>query len=557
MKTKILFGSLLLASATVFSSCEDFLKEDPKGSLTAENFFNNQQELDMTLVSLYKNVQGAQFNGDYSYAAWMGDDITTNPGSNKQAAAQIDRFNVGDDNKCVKAVWGGYYNIVKAANYILLNAAKTPTSAEEINIALGNARFWRAWAYFYLVRTFGPIPMNLDNVPDDYTTPPSSIEDVYKVIVEDMQEAERILPTGYTKDPRHLFGVDVFITKQAAQSALSAVYMAMAGFPLNKGNEYYKLAANKAKEVIDGVNAGTYDFALLPEYKQVYSMKHNYNKETVVGVNTSPSYDWWSDSEFVLTQLFESQGGWGDSFGELRFWKRFPEGPRKAATYAPKIRLNEDKYPEGIGGTMVNFWDKITVDGNEVDAVPEKHPMLTLFTLNRDENGNPIQDQDFDYTKPYDTGLMCNHHRHRLIRYSEVLLWYAESAARAGMDLTDAKKYLKQVRQRAVEASEVDKVDGVMIDAMTADQLAKAAYDEHGWEVCGYFLAMVNRRCDQLRMNTLKDTFAERLTNAPVTVAPGVTLTEGVKIDKDGWNDNRNYLAYPSEEVQRNPSLKR
>ena len=46
---------------------------------------------------------------------------------------------------------------------------------------------------------------------------------------------------------------------------------------------------------------------------------------------------------------------------------------------------------------------------------------------------------------------MVNDRRHNLIRYSEVLLWYAESAARAGLsDLTEAKNCLKQVRSRAV-----------------------------------------------------------------------------------------------------------
>ena len=541
MKAKILFVSLLTAS-TLFSSCSDFLDEDPKGQLTAENYFKTLDELNMATVTLARKAQFTQINTDGIYPHWQGDDITANPGSNKQACAEIDRFDIADNNKGILRPWERNYELIKAANYVINNASKTPTSQEEINIALGQGRYWRAFAYFYLVRLYGPLPMNLDNKNDDYTAPLTSVEDVYKQIVEDLEEAEKILPTGYKDAPRKLFGVDVYVTKQAAKATLAAVYMHMAGWPLNKGTEYYSKAAAKAKEVIDGVKAGTYDFKLEKEYKMVYSMANNYNKETVLGINTSPFQDWSQDSEYPLCQLFESQGGWGDGWGEISFWKRFPEGPRKDATYNKKIRLND----EVNKGKLVDFWE-----------VPEKHPMFCIFTLNADEKGNTILNGTFDYTKPYNTSRMTNDHRHRVIRYSEVMLWYAESLARAGQVDDLAKECLKTVRARAVEADQVNEVNGVQIDAMTPEQMAEAAYEEHGWEVAGYWLSLVTRRMDQFRMNRLKDTFAERVADAPVEVAPGVKLQEGVKFTKTSWNDNLMYLPYPADDAMRNPNLKR
>ena len=65
---------------------------------------------------------------------------------------------------------------------------------------------------------------------------PSEIEKVYELIVQDLKDAINELPTGYDKEPARLFGVDVWATKQAAQSTLAAVYMSMAGYPLNKGD---------------------------------------------------------------------------------------------------------------------------------------------------------------------------------------------------------------------------------------------------------------------------------------------------------------------------------
>lgn len=83
----------------------------------------------------------------------------------------MDKFAAANNNKGVKDAWNMHYAIVKAANLIIQGASKTPTTQDEINIALGQAKFWRAYAYFTLVRLWGPLPMNLDNVNDDYTKP--------------------------------------------------------------------------------------------------------------------------------------------------------------------------------------------------------------------------------------------------------------------------------------------------------------------------------------------------------------------------------------------------
>ena len=428
-----------------------------------------------------------------------------------------------------------HYAIVKAANLIIQGASKTPTTQDEINIALGQAKFWRAYAYFTLVRLWGPLPMNLDNVNDDYTKPLSPVEEVYGHIVQDLTEAEAVLPTGYSGSPRFLNGVNVYVTRQAAKSTLAAVYMAMAGWPMNK-TEYYAKAAEKAKEVIEGVNRGEYEYKLDKDYKDVYAMSNNYNNETVLGINYSPFVDWAQDSELTSCNQFESLGGWGDAWGEIRFWKEFPDGPRKDATYDPKIRLKD--------GTLVDWWE-LKEDGTPV--VPEHHPMFSIFSVNWDPASKVNTSAPYDYTKPASQN-MCNDHRHRIIRYSEVLLWYAEAKARTGQTDELAFKCLNDVRERAG----LEPLTG-----LSADDLAKAAYKEHGWEVAGYWVALVTRRADQFRMNRLKDTFKERAENTAVEVTDGILVKESVEYTNRTWSDNLMYLPYPDMDSQKNPNLVR
>ena len=568
MKTKKLLytGCFMAASMLSLTSCGDFLDEDPKGQLNPDTFYTIEDDYTAGVNTLYDKVNQTQSWTNPMYPQWQGDDITANPGSNKQACAALDAFDSDGANKGVTEAWTQHYAVIKTANLIIEGSEKFPGDKAKIATALGNAHFWRAYSYYYLVRVFGKLPIITKTNIEQFDAQPSEIEKVYELIVQDLKDAINELPTGYDKEPARLFGVDVWATKQAAQSTLAAVYMSMAGYPLNKGTEYYKLAAELAKDVI--TNNGTYGFILNPDWKEVYSMGNNYNMETVLGINNDAKGWWDHDSQLSSCCRFEGlgDGGWGDAWGEIAFWKRYPEGPRKNAIYAPKVTFQET-ITEKIGdkevkkdkiSKAVNWWE---LDNNGKPVVDAYHPMFTIFTVNADENGNMLK-QPYDYMGINYKG-MVNDRRHNLIRYSEVLLWYAESAARAGLsDLTEAKKYLKLVRSRAVtDVENVTLGDGttVKIDNMSAAQLAEACYIEHGWEVAGNWVSMVTRRSDELRMDELKKNFEYRVANAPIVVAKEggkeYTAKESVTV-KGTWSEDRIYCPYPTTDGEKNPNLR-
>ena len=568
MKTKKLLytGCFMAASMLSLTSCGDFLDEDPKGQLNPDTFYTIEDDYTAGVNTLYDKVNQTQSWTNPMYPQWQGDDITANPGSNKQACAALDAFDSDGANKGVTEAWTQHYTVIKTANLIIEGSEKFPGDKAKIATALGNAHFWRAYSYYYLVRVFGKLPIITKTNIEQFDAQPSEIEKVYELIVQDLKDAINELPTGYDKEPARLFGVDVWATKQTAQSTLAAVYMSMAGYPLNKGTEYYKLAAELAKDVI--TNNGTYGFILNQDWKDVYSMGNNYNMETVLGINNDAKGWWDHDSQLSSCCRFEGlgDGGWGDAWGEIAFWKRYPEGPRKNAIYAPKVTFQET-ITEKIGdkevkkdkiSKAVNWWE---LDNNGKPVVDAYHPMFTIFTVNADENGNMLK-QPYDYMGINYKG-MVNDRRHNLIRYSEVLLWYAESAARAGLsDLTEAKKYLKLVRSRAVtDVENVTLGDGttVKIDNMSAAQLAEACYIEHGWEVAGNWVSMVTRRSDELRMDELKKNFDYRVANAPIVVAKEggkeYTAKESVTV-KGTWSEDRIYCPYPTTDGEKNPNLR-
>ena len=568
MKTSILFRCFLTATV-ILTSCSDFLTEEPQGRLTPDTFFSNQNELDMSVYALYAKIQELQCNSNPMIPQCQGDDVTSTTGSNKAAYLSADAFEYPSDAKGQEQSWSKLYAIIKAANLIVDNAEKVPTKPEEINIALGQAYYWRAFSYFSLVRLFGPLPMNLHNELDHNDTPLTPVAEVYAQIVADLTAAEACnLPVKYTATNRAINGANIYVSVQAVKATLAAVYLAMAGYPLNQSS-YYAQAAAKAKEVIDGVNNGTYPQSLLADWAQVYSYGNNYHDESMLNLFYMPRTGGWSngDSQFSSCHQVQSLGGWGDFLAERRYWANYPEGPRKDYVYARQMLLND-------GVTLVDWW--ATQDGEPYDGtnavVNEYRPMFVSMTVNKHASGNPVA-APYDYTQPFWAG-MCIGKRHQLIRYSEVLCWYAEAAARSGGDLSSARTALKQVRSRAY----ADEGAVAAVDAMSAGQLAEAAYEEHGYEVAGYLLAMVTRRADEFRMDRLKEAYDYRVGAQTQVLVPAGTLThsrnaagqaftyvlkedvvlpENMSVTSAWQGEGSIYQIYPPTETEKNPNLVR
>ena len=90
---------------------------------------------------------------------------------------------------------------------------------------------------------------------------------------------------------------------------------------------------------------------------------------------------------------------------------------------------------------------------------------------------------------------------------------------------------------------------------MSGEAFANAALKEHGWEVAGYFVALVTRRDDQMRMELLEQAFNERKANTAIEVAPGVMRKEKVELPASlTWQGEKSiYLPYPASDTQLNP----
>ncbi|MCA5984854.1 RagB/SusD family nutrient uptake outer membrane protein [Bacteroides thetaiotaomicron] len=526
MSTVVLLATLMSG----LTSCSDFLDEKPYGQLTSENFFSNKEDLDASLNSLYSVIAASQASNNHIGTNFLaGDDISTHPSSNKQSLREFDQFSPTDNNTWMVTLWEQRFKVIKAANFIINNAGRTPEVPQEtIDNAIAQARYWRAYSYFYLVTTWGKVPMMLEE-KIDFNTPLETEEKIYEQILTDLKYAEEKLPPLYTEEPYGRNGINIAVSQGAVKATLAYVYMCMAGCPLNKGTEYYKMAADKAEEVIDAADEGTYYYKLLDEYSQVHSIAYNHNNpELLLGIYYNRDR---TPNSIPVTDipLEVIQHGWGDTNGEIKFWKEFPEGPRKEATYFPKIILAD--------GQPRDWWE---------DPSNQREVVAPVFMKTVE---SATRGKEFDYTDP--TSLPSNGEKTvQIIRLSQVYCWFAESTARSGQVTPKAVEMLNRVRNRA---------DGNQTDmyniAMRAEQLAEAAYNEHGWEMAGYYWGgLACRARDMFRMYRFKEHFEYRKQNPEIEVAPGVFRKEKVPVT-GAWDDSRMYAPYPYEDAILNPNL--
>ena len=403
----------VLLTALCWTSCSDFLEEDPKGQLPSDTYFSNKEDLDASLTALYSVIASSQASNNLCGTNFLvGDDISTHPSSNKQPLREHDQFDVKDNNSWLSSMWEQRFKVIKAANFIINNAERTPeVSKDDIKVAIAQAHYWRAYSYFYLVTTWGRVPIMLKE-EIDYNAPLKTEEEVYELILSDLKIAETDCPALYTKEPYGRNGMNIAVSEGAVKATMAYVYMCMAGWPLNKGVEYYKLAAAKAKEVIDGADGGSYYYKLLPEYSQVYSWEYN-NKNTELLLGIYYNRDATGQSA-PLTDFLQDmkQAGWGDTNGEINFWMNFPEGPRKDATYFPKIMLSD--------GKLYDWW---------YDTDPASREVVAPVFMKTVEGA--VRGTEFDYTNPAVVNA-SGEKTFQLLRLSQVYCWYAEATGRAG-----------------------------------------------------------------------------------------------------------------------------
>lgn len=250
---------LIIMGLTCFS-CDNFLDEVPKDQLSADQNFTLPAHAYNAVNSLYRNGVPQLFDdGVYggaeaiigNYMSGFFDNEYKGQEVHVQHAQQL-TLNGNNLNGYLGGIWDDLYRGISRANNAIKYIPTTPglTEAESKRLS-AEARFFRAYAYFYLVRMFGEVPLVIEPYEslENLYVERNSVKDVYNLIEEDLKYA--VNEGGLAE--RSMASNGNRITRGTAATLLADVYLTMSGHPLQE--DRYADAAALAESVI---NSGVY-----------------------------------------------------------------------------------------------------------------------------------------------------------------------------------------------------------------------------------------------------------------------------------------------------------
>lgn len=459
MKIRKIYILGLVLVAMVFNSCEDALQEEVFSFIAPENFYNTATDAEAALVGVYAGFRlGHMYDRHYMIGDMGTDDTFTGEFRGNQDRIQIDEFTVDPNNGIFRERFENSYITINRANAVISRVPSIEMNVDQRDAVVNQARFLRALLYFDLVQLFGDVPLKIEETlnVNDVASPRVDFNRIYdEVIIPDLQAAEN-LPAS----PR----LEGQATNTSAKSLLSRVYMARAGNDPN--SPFWSLARDKANEVI---NSGQH--RLIGNFRDVFQIENQNNQEHVFSIQFSALQGVNNSfQEFFMPRGINSTTGNGNGVNEPTpdIVQAFEPGDDRFNT-AFLLEL-----PLANGGR--NFYDpRGSCEGLPTPCIPQ--PYIGKYLEISPPRGS------LNYP---------------ILRYSDVLLMYAESANEAESGPSAAAyAAINQVRNRAGLAD--------LTPGLTAAQFREAVRNERRVELAFEGI----RRYDLVRWGILLDVTRE------------------------------------------------
>lgn len=265
-----------ISAIACFSGCEGFLTERPQTFLTPDNYFTTTEQMQASVDGLYAFLDDI-FDGDievgtqrYIFLEYMSGYGERPRTATSLYLSQANLLTVTEENNNLEAFWRTAYAAIENANSSIsgIESSSAEISESTKKQLLGESYFMRAYHYFNLVRMWGDAPLKTTPTKDlsDVQIALTSGKDIYTQIVNDLLKAEELMESlSWSRTDGH-------VGLGAVKALLAKVYITMAGYPVQAGNEYYQKAYSKALEIVNK-NA----FSLYPNYQ---SMRDNSNSNS-------------------------------------------------------------------------------------------------------------------------------------------------------------------------------------------------------------------------------------------------------------------------------------
>jgi len=493
-KISILTVTLIAASVT---SCKKILVENPRANITPQ-FFTTPGGVLGGIIGIYGDMRNLWGTEGFTNITLAGTDEYLAGGSATSSTIPFFTYtnlvgNVAAYNAV--SIFGVAYQDINTANGVLQYGPSAFPDALTRTEYLAQAKFLRALYYFYLVQTFGPVPLHTTFISTPTTSDSRApIADVYAQIITDLTQASTELQTLPGETISSTGAVSPFGGKAATRATalylLSKVYLTRGWSSAAQPNDF-AMALSTAQSLI--TNAATYKVGLWQDFASANAPGNEYGQETLFVVDESNSTKYGNyvaggagGSYNITSNLFRpnyptvnanypATGGANVMTRDIANGRPFirirPNSPY-VIEQAFAERVNDSRYFK----TFQTAWiantagvttprGALTVGADTAIWMPPFDPGVTkraafkgvILTPPEDNAPNPYTPVFFPSMKKYDdpnrTGVNDPSTRpFILFRFADVYMVAAEAAFKSG-DLTTAAAMINVIRTRAAYQS--------------------------------------------------------------------------------------------------------
>lgn len=270
MKTYLKQFILTVSIVAFCVSCNNQLDLEPASDIGANEFYQNANEINLAVIGIYNSMQN-MLDKEFVLTELRSDNTYMSPRNSETANVpyrQVDRFVLTSQNIYVEDYWRACYRTISLANNVIAQMGVVEDTALAARYE-GEARFFRAHAYFNLVRLWGGVFIvdKPTSGSEAKTMDRSNVQDVYDFLIDDLEFASENLPNNAS-------GQDLGrLTKWAAKTELGKAYLTIGGTD----------NLTKAEALLSDVVYNS-PFDYLPSYADVFDVGNEYNNEILFAV---------------------------------------------------------------------------------------------------------------------------------------------------------------------------------------------------------------------------------------------------------------------------------
>jgi len=447
----------------VATSCDDVLDEKPLNtSFTEDIDYNNADNMILPLIGAYEAFYTRGWE-EFPLISVRGDDVNHGGLGDQQDFAETDNFNYNKDYWMYNSVWQNQYRDIFTFHSAIDEIEKYKEAGASSTLAdqyIAEAKVLRAFLLFNISLVWGDVYIPLSAIPTDLlVAETASKAEVMQHISDQMDEVISDLPD---MRPNQRTDIPGGITKYTALAIKAKANLEL---------ENYQEVANATAGII---NSGLYD--LESDFYNLFKIPGKLSKENILEMQYSDFGQGSGDSKGYSFAFFGPQGafyqpkvegvegGWGFYEPSLKWIKFMLDRGEKT-----RLQTSVLFTPRGI---------------NELKSDPN-YANLPAWISNETPSGDVVldypramfasgkhylpSDQLIEGRKTYGSN-----NNFRCIRYSEILLMYAEALTQgaSGSEMT-ADEAVNKVRTRAGLGT----LSGVTNDQVMDEKFAELAME--------------------------------------------------------------------------------